>query len=109
MDFFTVSTITFGVLYCFFVISHGRQRILHFNVTKHPTSLWVIEQLRETAPFESAPRFLIFDRDAKYGRKVPVAVRALKVSPLRTSLESPDKMAWWSVGSKAADEIYWPK
>ena len=40
MDFFTVPTITFGVLYCFFVISHDRRRILHFNVTKHPTSLW---------------------------------------------------------------------
>lgn len=45
MDFFTVPTITFGVLYGFFVISHGRRRILHFNVTKHPTSLWVIQQL----------------------------------------------------------------
>jgi putative transposase len=51
MDFFTVPTIIFGVLYCFFVISHGRRRILHFNVTKHPTSLWVVQQLRESFPF----------------------------------------------------------
>src|ERR1019366_4792976 len=70
MDFFTVPTITFGVLYGFFVISHGRRRILHFNVTKHPTSLWVVQQLREAFPFELAPRFLIFDRDAKYGLEV---------------------------------------
>ena len=42
MDFFTVPTITFGVLYCFFVINHGRRRILHFNVSKHPTSLWLV-------------------------------------------------------------------
>src|SRR5258705_4069425 len=61
MDFFTVPTINFGVLYCFFVISHGRRRILHFNVTKHPTSLWVVQELRESFPFELAPRFLIFD------------------------------------------------
>src|SRR5258708_22546072 len=47
MDFFTVPTITFGVLYCFFVISHDRRRILHFNVTNHPTSLRIVQQLRE--------------------------------------------------------------
>jgi transposase InsO family protein len=89
MDFLTVPTITFGVLYCFFVVSHGRRRILHFNVTKHPTSLWVVQQLREAFPFDFAPRFLIFDRDAKYGLEVPVAVRSLKMSPVRTSFESP--------------------
>jgi putative transposase len=89
MDFFTVPTITFGVLYCFFVVSHGRRRILHFNVTKHTASLWVVPQLREAFPFELPPRFLIFDRDAKYGREVPVAVRYLKISPIRTSFESP--------------------
>jgi putative transposase len=88
MDFFTVPTITFGVLYCFLVISHDRRRILHFNVTTHPTSLWIVQQLREAFPFESAPRFLIFDRDAKYGLEVPAAVRSLKISPVRTS-ESP--------------------
>src|SRR5271157_988660 len=89
MDFFAAPTIIFGVLYCFFVISHDRRRILHFNITKHPTSSWVIQQLREAFPFESASRFLIFDRDAKYGLEVPVAVRSLKMSPVRTSFESP--------------------
>jgi putative transposase len=89
MDFFTVPTITFGALYCFFVISHDRRRILHVNVTKHPTSLWVVQQLQEAFPFESAPRFLVFDRDAKYGLEVPVAVRSLRISPVRTSFESP--------------------
>ena len=89
MDFFTVPTITFGVLCCFFVISHDRRRILHFNVTNHPTSLWTVQQLREAFPFESAPRFLIFDRDAKYGLEVPRAVRSMKIRPVRTSFESP--------------------
>jgi hypothetical protein len=65
MDFFAAPTIAFGVLYCLFVISHDRQRILPFNVTKHPTSRWIIQQLREAFPIESASRFLIFDRDAK--------------------------------------------
>src|SRR5258708_4437381 len=89
MDFFTVPTVTFSVLYCFFVISHDRRRILHFNVTKHPASLWIVQQLREAFPFESAPRFLIFDRDGKYGVEVPAAVRSLKITPVRTSFESP--------------------
>ena len=89
MDFFTVPTVTFGVLYCFFVIGHDRGRILHFNVTRHPTSLWIVQQLREAFPFEAAPRLLIFDRDAKCGLEVPKAVRALKMDPVRTSFETP--------------------
>jgi hypothetical protein len=89
MDFFTVPTVTFGVLYCFFVIGHDRRRILHFNVARHLTSAWTIQQLREAFPFELAHRFLIFDRDTTYGREVPIAVRSLKMDPLRTSFESP--------------------
>src|SRR5271154_1562002 len=57
MNFFTVPTLTFGTLYCFFIIGHGRRRILHFQVTRHPTSLWVVQQLREAFPYGTAPRF----------------------------------------------------
>lgn len=89
MDFFTVPTVRFSILHCFFVISHDRRRILHLNVTKHPTSLWIAQQLREAFPFESAHRFLIFDRDATFGLEVPAAIRSLRVSPVRTSYESP--------------------
>src|SRR5215469_1202288 len=55
MDFFSVPTITFGVLYCFFIIGHHRRRILrilHCNVTRHPTSTWIVQQLREAFPYE---------------------------------------------------------
>jgi transposase InsO family protein len=89
MDFFTVPTLRFSVLYGFFVISHDRRQILHFNVTKHPTSLWIVQQLREAFPFESSPRFLIFDRDGKYGIEVPASIRSLKIQPVRTCFESP--------------------
>jgi putative transposase len=89
MDFFTVPSVTFRVLYCFFVISHHRRRILHFNVTQHPASPWIVQQLREVFPFGSSPRFLIFDRDAKYGWEVPTAVRSLEMEPVRTSFRSP--------------------
>lgn len=89
MDFFAVPTITFGVLYCFFLIGHDRRRILHFNVTTHPTSLWIVQQLREAFPYRSSPRFLIFDRDSKYGLEVACAVRVMAIRPVRTSFESP--------------------
>jgi transposase InsO family protein len=89
MDFFTVPTITFAVLHCFFVISHDRRRILHFNITRHPTSSWIVQQLREAFPFGAAPRFLIHDRDAKYGTEVLAAIRSLGTNPVRTSFRSP--------------------
>jgi len=79
MDFFTVPTIAFGALNSFFVIAHDRRRIPHFNVTKHPTTLWAVQRLREACPFGSAPRFLIFDRNRKYGFEVPAAVRSLNI------------------------------
>src|SRR5690349_8240468 len=50
MDFFTVPTISFGVLYCLFLIAHDRRRILHFNETQHPTSAWITQQLRSEKP-----------------------------------------------------------
>jgi putative transposase len=55
IDCFTVPTITSGLLYRFFVIGHSRRRILHLTVTKHPMSLWAVQQLREAFPFESPP------------------------------------------------------
>src|SRR5712692_8454453 len=89
MDFFTVPTITFSMLYCFFVIAHDRRRILHFNVTHHPAGSWIVQQLRETFPYESASRFLILDHDAKYGLDVPAAIQCMKIAPVRTAIQSP--------------------
>src|SRR6516225_2916940 len=57
--------------------------------SRHPTSLWIIQQLREAFPFDSAPRFIIFDRDANYGLEVLAAVHSVKMSPVRTSFGSP--------------------
>jgi hypothetical protein len=70
MDFFTIPTLTFGVLHGFFVIAHGRRQILHFNVIRHPTSAWVSQQLREAFPYDSAPRYLIFDRGCNFNDSV---------------------------------------
>ena len=89
MDFFTVPTLTFGVLYCFFVIGHDRRKILHFNVTRNPNTLWVVQQLREAWAYQQPHRFLLFDRDAKFGAEVVAAVREMGSQPTRTAFRSP--------------------
>lgn len=91
MDFFTVPTLTFGVLYCFFVIAHDRRRILHWNVTRYPTSAWTIQRLREAFPYDSAPRYLIFDRGAQFNNELIQAVKSFGIQPKRTSFRSPWK------------------
>jgi transposase InsO family protein len=89
MDFFTVPTLTFGLLHCFFVISHDRRRILHCGVTKHPGSAWVSQQLREAFPYDSAPRYLIFDRGAQFNEEVVNTMKSLGIAPKRTAFRSP--------------------
>ncbi len=89
MDFFVVPTVTFRVLYVWFAIEHGRRRILHFNVTDHPSSTWVVQQLRETFPFDTAPRHLIFDRDATFSAQVVSTVKSFGTEPTRTAPRSP--------------------
>jgi transposase InsO family protein len=89
MDFFTVPTLTFGVLYCFYVIAHDRRRILHCSVTKHPTSAWVVQQLREAFPYDSAPGYLIFDRGAQFNEEMIDSMKIFGIRPKRTSFRSP--------------------
>lgn len=89
MDFFTVPTLTFGVLTCFFVIAHDRRRILHCNVTCHPTSAWVSQQLREAFPYDTAPKYLIHDRDTIFNCEVMEAVKAIGIKSVRISFKSP--------------------
>lgn len=89
MDFFTVPTLSFGVLYCFFVIAHDRRRVLSLNVTKHPSSAWVSQQLRETFPYDSVPRYLIFDRATNFDLEVINTAKSFGIQPKRTSFRSP--------------------
>jgi len=105
MDFFTVPTLTFGVLYCFFVIAHDRRRILHFNVTRHPTATWVAQQLCEAFPYDTAPKYLIHDRDATFSAEVAGMARTLGVESVHTSFKSPwqNGIAERFVGSSRRD------
>jgi hypothetical protein len=70
LDFFTVPTVSFRVLYCLFVIEHARRRILHFHVTAHPNSDWVVQQLREAFPDSTPYRYVILDRDTRFDAEV---------------------------------------
>jgi len=89
MDFVTVPTITFGVLYCFFVIGHSRRKILRFSVTRNPSAFWIVQQMREAWPCTSSHRFLLFDRDAKFGNDVVSSVKEMGSLPVRTAFRSP--------------------
>jgi len=67
VDFFTVATITFRVLYCFIVLRHGRRQLLHVNVTANPTAQWAARQVHQAFPYDHAPKYMIRDRDSIYG------------------------------------------
>jgi putative transposase len=89
MDFFSVPTALFRVLHVFLVVRHARRDVVRCAVTACPTAAWVAQQLREAFPFDSAPRFMIFDRDAIFSAGVAATLRSMQVEPTRTSHRSP--------------------
>ncbi len=89
MDFFVVPTVRFRLLYVWFIIDHGRRRIIHFDVTTNPTALWVIQQLREAFPYDSAPKYLIYDNDSIFSGKVTEAIEDFDIEPKRSAFHSP--------------------
>ena len=89
IDFFTVPTATFRVLFVFVVLSHDRRRIVHLNVTAHPTPAWTAQQLREAWPWDTAPRFVIRDRDGIYGPELHKVTHAMDVEEVPTAPRSP--------------------
>ena len=89
IDFFTAPTATFRTLYVFVVLSLDRRRIVHFNVTASPTTEWTSLQLIQAFPFDSAPRFLIRDRDSLYGEEVVGTLRLLGTEEKLIAYRSP--------------------
>ena len=86
MDFFTVPTAIFRVLYVFVILAHDRRRIVHWNVTDSPSANWTALQLLHAFPENSAPRFLLRDRDGTYGAEF---VRRAKVMGIEEVLSAP--------------------
>jgi transposase InsO family protein len=94
IDFFTVPTIRFQVLYVFLVLAHDRRRIAHFNVTAHPTAEWTAQQLREAFPFEQIPRYLLRDRDCIFGGAFRKHVNAMGIKEVLSAPRSPWQRAY---------------
>src|SRR3982074_400533 len=89
VDFFTVPTIRFQVLYVFLVLAHDRRRVVHFNVTAHPTAEWTAQQLREAFPFDQVPRYLLRDRDKIFGDSFREQVQDMQIEEVLSAPRSP--------------------
>jgi putative transposase len=92
--FFTVPTIRFQILYVFVVLAHERRRILHFAVTQHPTAEWTAHQLREAYPWDTAPRFLLRDRDRIFGEQFVGQAQAMGIEEVLSTPRSPWQRAY---------------
>ena len=89
VDFFLVPTLTFRLLFVFVVLRHDRRELLHVNVTDHPTAVWTARQLIEAFPDDSAPRFLLRDRDAIYGEEFARRVKRMGIREVLTAPRAP--------------------
>ena len=89
IDFFTVPSATFRVLYVFLVLSHDRRRVVHFNVTVNPTSAWTGRQIVEAFPWDTTPKYLLRDRDGIYGDAFRNVVKSLGIAGLCSAPRSP--------------------
>jgi transposase InsO family protein len=89
IDLFVVPTISFRLLYGLLVVGHGRRRILWLGVTAHPTAEWIARQVTEACGWESAPQYLIRDRDRIYGETFTRRIRAMGIRDRPTAPRSP--------------------
>jgi putative transposase len=92
VDFFLVPTLTFRLLFVFVVLRHDRREFLHINVTDHPSAVWTAQQIIEAFPDDSAPRFLLRDRDAIYGEEFARRVRRMGIREVRIAHTRPGRI-----------------
>jgi len=89
IDFLTVPTATFRVLYVFLVLSHERRSVLHFAITEHPTAEWTAQQIVEAFPYDTAPKYVLRDRDRIYGSEFRRRVDGMGIEQVCTAPRSP--------------------
>ncbi|MGH7643946.1 MAG: integrase core domain-containing protein, partial [Gemmatimonadales bacterium] len=89
IDFFTVPTAHLRVLFVLVVLAHHRRRVLHFNATEHPTAAWTAQQLVDTFPDDSAPPYLLHDRDSMYGHACRQRVTGMGIREVLTAPQRP--------------------
>ena len=89
IDFFVVPTVRFKVLFVLVVLNHHRRRVVHFNVTEHPTAQWTGQQIIEVFPWDKAPQYLLRDRDSIYGSEFQRRVKSMGIEEVLTAPRSP--------------------
>jgi len=89
IDFFSVPTATFRILFVLVILSHDRRRVVHVNVTDHPTAAWPQQQILEAFPWNEAPRYLLRDRDGIYGPSFRDALRAFDIDDVVSAPRAP--------------------
>ena len=94
IDMFVVATATFRLLYTVIVLSHDRRRIIHFDVTQNPTQVWLARQIAEAFPWDTAPRFLLRDRDRSYGQVFRDRICMMGIKEVVTAARSPWQNAY---------------
>jgi putative transposase len=94
IDMFVVVTAAFRLLYVSVILGHARRKILHLNVTQHPTAGWLSRQITEAFPWDTAPRYLLRDRDTSYGERFQERARVMGITEVITALRSPWQNAY---------------
>jgi len=89
LAFFTVPTARLRVLFVLVVLAHHRRRVVHFNVTEHPTAAWTAQQIVDTFPDTSAPAYLLRDRDPVYGERFQQRMKGMRIGEVLTAPHSP--------------------
>jgi putative transposase len=89
IDFFTIHTFNFKILYVLVILSHDRRRVVHFNITQHPTAFWTLQQIKEAFPWDSTPKYLLRDRDSIYGKVFRQGVKSMNIKEIITTYKSP--------------------
>ncbi len=89
LHFFTVPTAGLRVLFVLVVLAHHRRRVVHFNVTKHPTAVWTAQQIVEAFPDDPAPAYLLRDRDQVYDEQFRHRVKGMRIGEVLTAPHSP--------------------
>ncbi len=89
MDFFTVPTISFRILYVFVIIEHSSRKFVHWAVTHDPPMEWTVQQLREAMPFDQKPKYMFRDNDKIYGKEVPEFLQGCGIDEKRIGYRCP--------------------
>jgi transposase InsO family protein len=89
IDFFTVPTVTFRILMCFIILRHERRRVVHFNVTEHPTANWTMQQIIDAFPYDEGPSYLLRDRDLVYSEHFRRRVKEMGIEEVVIAPQSP--------------------